>query len=165
MSRRRRNNNNNMMQVVSRAAKRPIDKEIIVVNDSSAAGIQENTLLTTATFPCTITGIRWDFGVLAASAAANCLFWAIVVVKDGDGVNTFATSDASSLYQPEQNVIAFGSGIINSSSAPGGPLVKAWEGSTKSMRKLMAGDQLFFTYIGTGATASWCGAIQFFCKT
>lgn len=162
LGKRQRLNNNNMIMV---SKKRPIDKEIIVINDASATGVQESTLLTTATFPCTITGIRWDFGVLAASAAANCLFWAIVVVKDGDSVNNFATSDASSMYQPEQNVIAFGSGIINSSSANGGPLVRSWTGSTKSMRKLMAGDQLFFTYIGQGATASWCGAVQFFCKT
>ena len=76
-----------------------------------------------------------------------------------------ATSDAATLYQPEQNVIAWGVGNIQDADAGTGPAQQMWEGSTKSMRKLQGGDQLVFAYLSVDQAAIFTGAIQFFCKT
>ena len=74
----------------------------------------------------------------------------IVVVDDGEAANGPNLSSGSTLYEPEQNVLAFGRwfGSTTGASASGGVL----EGTSKSMRKMKDGDSLRFITITTSAT-------------
>ncbi len=88
-----------------------------------------------------------------------------MIVPDGEAVNTPAISDGATFYAPEQNVLAFGIGQMQS-NASGGDATVMWEGSTKTMRKLKAGDVLAIASIGSDANgALFRGVIQFFCKS
>ena len=74
-----------------------------------------------------------------------------------------AISDAGTLYEPEQNVMAYGRGINTASAVATG---MHYNGSTKTMRKLMGGDKLVFIMLGEATnTSSLEGCFQFFCKT
>lgn len=146
--------------------KRPIDKDLVVIKKDGVAASQVATVLKTATFPCTITGIRWDLDISqdAAAGSTTNLFWAIVIVRDGNSASTLATSDASSLYQPEQDVLAFGCAL--GAYTNGDVRTAENRGSTKTMRKMMAGDALHFIAIGQATqTHAIRGIVQFFCKT
>lgn len=143
------------------SAKRPIDKNIVVIN-TQADTTQVAVTLITATFPCTATGIRWEIGALNTNALANTLWWAIVLIKDGSSVPVLSTGNASQFFQPEQNCLSFGhssmdlvalSNTTNSS------------GSTKTMRKLMGGDKLVFLAKAGRSDIEVTGQIQIFCKT
>jgi len=137
--------------------KRPIDKSLIYVAKSSVTA-QVSTDLVTATFPCTITGLRWNIENKSASSTA---IWAIILVKDGNSANTMAFSDGATMYEPEQNVLAWG--VISVGTDNGGE--PAQIGTTKSMRKLMGGDKLVFITAAVAGTADITGGIQFFCKS
>ncbi len=147
-------------------ARRPIDKKLIVINQS-ITNAQTSTTLLTVTFPCTVVGLRWDVdlnSILTAGASSN--FWAIVVVRDGVTTSTMATSDGADLFTPEQDVLVFGCYRSPDADLGGGPVVKTWQGSTKTMRKLMGGDTLRLIGLGTTATTgTLLGVVQFFCKT
>lgn len=88
------------------------------------------------------------------------MFWALILVKDGNIVSTMSTSDAASFYEPEQNVLAFGVSDI-------GVLDQVtWNDKTKTMRKVMAGDQVQLIAISdSAANTRLKGVVQFFCKT
>ncbi len=146
------------------SAKRPIDKLLVNVVKSNVDATQEITVLTTATFPCTIVGLRWDLTFASSAGSALATYaWVIIILRDGSTVSTIAISDAGSLYQPEQDVLAFGRGF-NGASALGIP--SKYMGSTKTMRKLMGGDRLQFVMVGEATNTTACaGCIQFFCKT
>lgn len=150
-------------RTVSRS--RPIDKQLIVINKALALGVQADTNLITATFPCTITGIRWSLGAFGNAGGPSQVYWAIVLIKDGNAISNFATSDAASFYQPEQDVLAFGFGHTADIDAGAGNAQSHWEGSTKTMRKLMGGDSLAVVMISNGSLATFDGIVQFFCKT
>ncbi len=151
---------------VSRGAgfRRPIDKELKAILQTTTTSVTSSVLKTT-TFPCTVVGLRWNLTAHGEVASDNTLFWAIIVVKDGDSANTPAVSDGADFYQPEQNVLAFGvMGIVTTAVA--GNLQVHESGSTKTMRKLKQGDVLQFITLNTDANgASIAGVIQFFCKS
>lgn len=146
-----------------RRTKRPIAKQLIVIS-KTAVSAQVTTTLITATFPCTITGLRW---VVSAAADAGTAFsqmsWAIVKVTDGNTPNTLSGTDGATFYAPEQDVLAFGKSII----MPGNVVHPHNDsGSTKTMRKLQAGDQVFFLVASEATnTIEVQGVIQFFCMT
>ena len=154
------------------SAPRPISKTLLFFNDTLTAS-QRSQTLTTNTFPCTITGLRWELSspIHADSGVSNSyLNWAIVLVKEGNSPNALPSgvqTVAGSLYNPEQNVLASGSGTL----APNvtGNYNTVWRGSTKTMRKMQVGDELFILY-NIGATtnitdAVFGGTVQFFCKS
>ncbi len=142
--------------------KRPIDKKLVTIANDATAGTQVTTTLITATFPCTITGLRWSLAFVQDGGAGVCLFWwAIVIVRDGVTIDTLATSNGAVFFNPEQNCLVFGNGIIDADTE-----TKTFVGATKTMRKLMGGDTLqFVTLGGTTNTSGSRGIIQFFCKT
>lgn len=146
--------------------KRPIDKSLVAIS-KTVNTTQSETTLVTATFPCTITGLRWEVSAVNTYAtASNSLYWAIVLMKDGEAAQTIATSDGSSLYQPEQNVLVWGVDFLAEDSATvGQPRRGRFEGSSKTMRKLMAGDQLKLIMLAGAASVGLRGCVQFFCKT
>lgn len=160
----RRRLNSGTPLVVQKSQTRPIDKDLISVSKSPLSTTQLSTVLKTATYPCTITGLRWDLDAVAITTAVDFVTWAIVVVHDGDSANTMSATDGASFYQPEQDVLAFGE-LLVSGNAQGNPINGA-HGNTKTMRKLKAGDQLVFIAVGTVVSgASLGGIIQFFCKS
>ncbi len=148
-----------------RRAKRPIDKQLISILVDSTNG-QTTVVLDTFTFPGTITGLRWDL-VYNMSTDATLITgnWAIVIARDGDTPNTLVLTNGSSMYQPETHVLAFG-GWTGTKDADGtGPTVH-WSDSTKTMRKVQAGDTLnFITLASIGTSGDIAGIIQFFLKT
>lgn len=150
-------------RVLQVSQKRPIDKSLVVVAKSAIDATQVTTDLITATFPCTITGLRWNVaGDRAAGTGTAQLWWAIVLVKDGNSANTIAVSDAATFYEPEQNVLAFGMKAMEDE----GPDTSFFEGSTKTMRKLMGGDKLIFIARGVATnTVNLNAIVQFFCKS
>ncbi len=165
MSSTKRTRTGETVVVQQRAARRPIDKEIVNIRKTGVVGSQVSTTLITATFPCTITGLRWAFTAMTETGTTSASFqWAIVKVTQGDSANTMAGTDASTLYAPEQNCIVWGNAILAPFDKVGGP--SEFIGTTKVMRKLLGGDQLIFIAIGEAVNTSeiW-GSIQFFCRT
>ncbi len=143
---------------------RSIDKKVVTVLKPAQDGTQSSTTLVTATFPCTIVGLRWDLTFASGAGTGNASFgWAIVLNKDGLTEDTLATSDRATYYNPEENLIVYGRGT-NCPFDKGGSTTR-YDGSTKSMRKLQGGDKLMFITIGEATnTTEVQGAIQFFCK-
>ncbi len=118
MSKRMRTHATRRQRPVMRGA-RPIDKQIIGVNKSVSTA-QLVTTLFTATFPCTVVGIRWDLSSLNSIASTNTLLWALVLVKEGETVDTLGLADSAPLYNPEQNVIAHGVHLFPPAGVAGG---------------------------------------------
>jgi len=141
---------------------RPIDKKLIAVNKDGTGSSQVVTTIITATFPCTVTGLRWSIDTAQDAGTGEAYFqWAIVLVKDGNAAATITQSDAGEFYTPEQNVLAFGTGAIDNNSD-----TMHAEGNTKTMRKLMGGDLIQFIIKGVATnTVATRGVIQIFCKT
>lgn len=141
---------------------RPTDKGL-VASAHSLTTAQKSTTLITATFPCTFTGLRWELSAVNTTAGADVVFWAIVLVKDGNAAGTMGSSDAAPFYNPEQNVLAFGQTRLGLPANGEGNA--QWSGSTKTMRKLMGGDKVLLIVNNATATVSFNGVVQFFCKT
>jgi len=144
--------------------KRPVDKLIINVLKTAVDATDVSTTLTTATFPCTIVGLRWDLVITpGAGTSPGSYAWCVIILRDGVTVSSLAISDGATLYAPEQDVMVFARGST-SISAEGNQL--HYNGSTKTMRKLMGGDKLLFIMKGEATnTVTLEGAFQFFCKT
>ncbi len=142
--------------------KRPVDKAIVNITKAGVAGSQVNTDLFTTTFPCTIVGLRWHITMLQdAGTGASFINWAIIILRDGLTADTLSTSDGSTLYNPEQDVMTFGIMQIDNNTTPASNV-----GETKTMRKMQGGDKLVFLAIGVATnTATIRGTVQFFCKT
>ncbi len=147
------------------AAKRPIGKNLVAVSQS-VTNSQTATTLFTTTFPATIVGVRWSLALIGNATASAAGKWMIVIVRDGVTADTIALSDAASVFQPEQNVLAFGDFRVGDLDVAGG--IATWhnEGSTKTMRKLQGGDLLQFIALqSTANAAALTGTIQFFTKS
>ena len=60
MADRRKRSRTTGVSVIHSAAKRPIDKNLKYVKKTGVAATQVSTTLFTATFPCTVVGLRWS---------------------------------------------------------------------------------------------------------
>lgn len=154
----------------TRRAKRPIDKKIVSVQKANIGAAQVKTnLYAAATFPGTITGLRWHLNFTRAGGTTNTVgnfSWAIVVTPAGTTTSTLSIGDATSLYDPEQMVLAFGAGCTYNGAAGASNNNLMHDGSTKAMRKLKTGDTLDFIVFGTATEVHDLeGAVQFFYKT
>ncbi len=147
-------------------SKRPVDKEMIFISHTATTS-NTITVLKTTTFPCTIVGLRWDLAMRNILSTANPLVsWIIVVVHDGNTANTISQSNASNMYTPEQDVMAFGNLFLIDNDSGQGPTSVHVQGQTKTMRKLQAGDVLqFISFSDVANAANVRGTVQFFCKT
>ncbi len=154
------------------SAPRPITKSLLFFYDQ-ISGAQSEKTLTLATFPCTLTGLRWDLSTPLSSTDTTTFHymnWAIVIVKQGNDANDLLTAEQTEpaiLYEPEQNVLATGMmtpGLAGSSNTGG-----TFRGSTKTMRKLQQGDRIVIIFRLGGGTdlneLQFGGTIQFFCKS
>ncbi len=149
--------------VAARRSKRPIAKNIISILLATVS-TQVNTVLVTNTFPCTITGLRWDIGAVSDAGTVNgTCSWAIVKVNDGQAVQNIQGGNGTEFYSPEPDVMAFGRTVMTPANQA---TTVQWTGSTKSMRKMQGGDTLQFICAGESTnTVEVHGAIQFFCMT
>jgi len=148
-------------------AKRPIDKKLTnIIANAVVAAQQETILYPAATFPGTITGMRWSLTISAGAGSTGqaTVKWAIVIVPAGTTQITINMGTTNSLYDPEQFVMAFGSYTTPDGTAGGTP--QQFEGQTKAMRKLKAGDRLSFLTLGVASEpVNIGGTVQFFYKT
>jgi len=142
-------------------AKRPVDKSIINVLHDPITSSQKSTTLLTSSFPCTVTGLRWNLTWHNTdSGGGHKVWWAIVVVRDSATASTIGTSDGGSFYKPEENVLTYGTTWLE---AAGSGMTS---GTTKTMRKVAGGDTLRFIVLSSTATTTAVqGIIQLFCKS
>ncbi len=142
-----------------------LDKRFVFVSKYGIANSQVTTVLTTATFPCTIVGLRWDMHMVQdVGTGLASLVWSIVVVKSGNSTPAFSVGDAGTFMVPEENVLVYGTFL--STGVDGESIGQHISGSTKSMRKLQGGDVLLIALQGVATnTVAFRGNIQFFCKT
>lgn len=142
--------------------KRPIDKEITVVNLTSLTAQQSLDILPGGSInrAATVTGVRWSLGVTEATSVA-VVYWAVVHVPEGATVSTMSTTSAAKFYTPERNVIAHG--VITASTGTS----NFSDGSTKAMRKLQSGDALKFIAVSANVAITVdriAGTVQYFLK-
>ncbi len=142
--------------------KRPINKSIIAVQQAGNDATDTTSTLFTTTFPCTITGLRWDLAFTQdAGTGTAFIHWAIVLVRAGVTGDTLSITDGATFFDPETNCLVFGSFTIDNNTQ-----TKHAAGSTKTMRKMQGGDILAFVAKGSATNTSRVdGVIQFFCKT
>jgi len=148
-------------------SRRPIDKKLVSILKPTVTNVLQTTdLMPAASYPGTITGLRWNLWISnGAGTAQGFGRWAIVVVPAGTTASPITLSDAGSMYDPEQMVLAFGTlakytaGTANTGGFPD-------IGQTKAMRKLKAGDKLQFICLGVATNiVDIAGTVQFFYKT
>ena len=141
--------------------KRPVDKQLIVVNFSAVGAAQVSNTLFTFGQAVTIVGLRWEFGIVQdAGVGTSRHSWVIVIVRDGDTLRTINAANNTQMYSPEQAVMVFGGsrGVDNDSK-------QHYSGSTKTGRKVQIGDSIIWAMIGEATdTSSVNGAIQFFLR-
>ena len=149
-----------------RGSRRPTDKELIYVAQT-CTNSNTATTLKTATFPCTIVGLRWSMSFLTAvSTSSPVVNWIIVLVHDGNSANTISQSNGADMYTPENDVMAFGTVQTSDSDISAGPLAVQVQGQTKTMRKMQQGDLLqFITFSSAANSTNVRGVVQFFCKS
>ena len=147
-------------------AKRPITKHLVSI-DETPSTTQSSESMFTATFPCTIVGLRW-----ALTASGNVsgvdvsLAWAIIRVPDGYTAKALLLSTGSDFYSPEREVMAFGRAHIGDIATAGMVSSKEWIGSTRTSRKLQTGDALLLIAVTDNASSiALDGVVQFFAKT
>ena len=143
-------------------SKRPIDKNLVSVLLFALDTSQQNQTLVTVTFPCTIVGIRWNVAHSQFGGTGFCrASWCINVLRDGGTQKNMSTSTGSTFFAPESDCLVYGVSVIENNSES-----KIFEGSTKTMRKMMGGDKLIFSALGVATNTSQVeGVVQFFCKT
>lgn len=143
-------------------ARRPIDKSLINVAYGGLNATQQTTVLITATFPCTVVGLRWSFGTNQDGGTGLAQGrWSIIINRDGSTINTMSSGVGTVLYEPEQDVLAFGAWQTDNNVQG-----SHFDSSTKTMRKLQGGDELVFLATGAATnTSSLHGVVQFFCKS
>ena len=155
------------------AAPRPISKTLLFFHAPITGGTTVSTIYST-TFPCTITGLRWELSTpahVAQGAPNGYVNWAIVLVKQGNTASTLPTGSQPqplNMYVPEQNVLASGSATLSPTGT--GEFNAVWKGQTKTMRKMQLGDNLQIVFgMGTNDPSLedtvFGGSIQFFCKS
>lgn len=166
--------------VVQVSAKRPIDKSIVQGALDLLGTAQSTVRIYPVTgalgaginFPGTLTGLRWhvDAKCDVENEVGNFIKWAIVKCREGLTPNTMDVGAAlATLYQPEQDVMAWGSLTVHRSGQVGATDSRCYfpnVGETKSMRKLMAGDALYFIAQDNSSLRFIINyTIQFFYKT
>lgn len=147
-------------------ARRPIDKQIVVINKSQATA-QSAGILFNAPFPTTVTGIRWEITTVYVGTVTPGFFhWAIILLPDGvAAAGALSFTDLTAFYQPEQHVLVWGIHSSPEADLSNGNTLTSSSGTTKTMRKMRIGDELLFICDANAATFEVQGAVQFFLKT
>lgn len=144
---------------------RPIDKRIAGVELALTATADSERVLYTATYPSTVVGVRWDFSSAVATDALVNVYWAVIILREGDDAQNLGFGNGSTLYQPEQDVLTWGFTKLTESSSTAGPGIVHEVGETKTMRKLQGGDRLvLLAGCDVAVGANLAGYVQFFLR-
>ena len=152
---------------IVKGAKRPVDKALITINDV-IDNSQTNTGIYTATQAVTYSGAVIDLSFLpqTTSTATASYLWALIYIPEGRTANALAFSGGSTSYNPEQDVLAIGSGgsVYNSTTQ-----VLAGFNHIhivlKSKRKMKEGDTIVLANLGSGANVgTLVGTVSLFVK-
>ena len=128
-----------------RTTKRPVNKESYIINHTVSTTAQDDNIIHTATVAETFTGAYIDGVFSVGATATGDLAWALVVVGESRSTSTLNMADGSSIYEPEQEVLA--SGVVKCLGTDtniygltlgGGPI------RVKTSRKLKTGDKVVF---------------------
>lgn len=134
------------------------DKQLFNVNTTTTNSATSQSLIT-MTYPCVVMGIVVSGASISATdTVPSSVQWFLVRLEEGQTVDTISFNAAS--YQPEQEVLCFGAGVVNINS-PLTFMVK-----TKTGRKLKPGDQVVFVVSSTVAAKviNHCYTCQYFLK-
>ena len=143
-----------------------VNKKLIAITDALVtSSTTDHTDLLTATFPCTVTGLRWSLSVFGLDPEdVTFIYWAVVVQRAGTTLDGLSFSNGGTFYPQEEEVMSFGvlgAGI----KAAGTTQASNTEGATRTMRKLQEGDKLVLVYYCSNDDGgSLSGVIQYFCK-
>lgn len=145
------------------APRRPLEKFLVNARIDSGTGSLEIFNTDGFTFPGTLGGLRWTMTYL--STTGGIVQWVLVKVRDGLGPSTLAALAAdstSTLYTPEVDVMAAGLIPTYTAAAAVNPTI---EGSTKTMRKMNKGDQIYLVVNHGAAVGNLNAVIQAFYKS
>ena len=152
------------LSAAAASSSRPIDKTITTINSVTLTSTQTDMTLATASGPCTVRGLRWDFNLMGSADSAEAIYWAIYRLKEGYAVPAIDTTGLNQMIEPEQEVLVWGVAQLLDNNAGTGPAIQKDKGETKSMRKLMSGDRLVLSFKTLSANNSVVrGGVQFFC--
>lgn len=148
--------------------RRPVNKFLKYIN-RTITNTQAGTTLYTATQAGTLTGLRWSIDIENATATNTGGIWVIILIPHGTAAGTLTIGDGADMYIPEQMVLAFGcyqiKGNTLAAANTGGDYIKRFDGQSKAMRKLRAGDVISYLTLGSGVNeATAAGGVQFFLK-
>ena len=132
------------------------DKQL--ASDITSGTYSTFRLLYTATYPCVVLGLIINGSTISAESYNLSFLWIITVVKEGQSLPTLNIGSIP-FAKPEEYVMAFGSGIATTT------MPRHCECKTKTSRKLMSGDSLYFIWIGNGIMGETNYAFQFFLRT
>ena len=143
------------------SAKRPIDKVMTIVAQSGVDSTDVTTTVYTCTYPCTMTGLRWNLAFAQSAGTVWCHFvWAIIYLREGETIDGLSFGDGLTFYKPESSVLTYGYNTIFNHTQ-----TKLMEGTTKTMRKMQVGDSIQFLMRGiTTETSEVRGCVQLFVK-
>lgn len=152
----------NMLGGYTVKIKRPIDKQLFYMKGTGLDSTQDDRDFFTVTYPCTITGIRWEFNFVqdAGTGIAEGAWVLTINRESGNNPNTISLTNQTTMYAPEQDVLAWGTWAIDNNTQ-----TVTTSGTTKTMRKLMTGDVIWVSLKGVDTnTTQYTGALQFFLK-
>lgn len=151
--------------IVARARTRPIQKELVVINNTATTSTT-TAVMTTFAQAGTVVGLRWSISDLSAINTSTQVAWCIMVLRESVANPVMSLGSGADLVNPVQDVLAFGVGHTAATLGNAGPMVHNWEGSTKTMRKVQGGDKLVFLQISNGVSSdNFLAAVQYFIKT
>ena len=153
----------NRFGLVKGKVKHNFDKRL---SNTSGIGLNNPTpvQLYLASFPSVLLGIVIN-GTVTSTTTTMVYQWYLMIVREGETAPTptFNPAVNVSSIKPEEHVMAFGSGIVSTTTfAP-------CECKTKTGRKMMSGDSLYFIFAHTpnagGDNISYSFVIQWFIRT
>lgn len=139
--------------------KHRFDKQLININQTSTNAVINTTIFAAATYPAVVMGLVISGCSSCITAALAPFFqWFLVIVEQGTTVSVPAFG--GSAYAPEQQVMAFGAGVLQ----PG--MGCQFFVKTKTGRKIRTGDTIVFIVQSNiaGAAVNHCYNVQFFLK-
>ena len=143
--------------VIVKSAKRPVEKEIIVQQDTVGT-VQVSNTIHTSTVAETFSGGNIEIS-LGPATNTGFIVWALMYVKGGQATPALSVADNSNLV-PESSILATG---VYQSVASTQPVVKSFR--VKTSRKMLGDDQIVFASIGSAAAcASIMATITLFFK-
>jgi len=149
--------------VVQTRKVRPKDKQIVINSTVTAfpSAAQQDFPLYTTTFPATVTGLRWQIN-FGDTTGMTIFYWCIYLLRDG--VPPGIVTGTGTLFTPEQNVLAWGTGMTENKNNGESPSIYKDRGQSKGMRKMMGGDRLMFSYTASSfvTAAKMSSCFQFF---